>query len=375
MESFLSRYKNALVLIAVVLAQAIALAVQVQRPKDAVGPHGPDGKYTSTLRYWTVALITPFEKVVHGTSLDMRGVWTGYIGLRHAHQQDQALQQEVVRLRIEQASLAEDAAQDRRLQALLQFKQQYISKTVAAQVIGTSGSDSSQLLYIDKGSADGLKNDQPVITPDGVVGKLRDVFPHTAQLLLLNDPTAGAGVVLDVSRIRGILRGTANGKIEIDNLTADNRIKVGDKVVTSGGDMVFPRGLPVGVIQSIQSDPRRAPFLTIVVKPFVDMQRLEEVLVITGTQATLSPAAQQDANAADATAQQSQKAADIIADRLPSVNTTPAAEATTDDIGGVPGVPYSGMPAARTPLHPDKYSPDAAPPAADMAPGGGKAPE
>ena len=72
---------------------------------------------------------------------------------------------------------------DHRLQALLSFQQHYIASTVAAQVIGTSGSELSRLLYIDKGSLDGLKPDQPVITPDGIVGKLRDVFPHTSQVL------------------------------------------------------------------------------------------------------------------------------------------------------------------------------------------------
>ena len=171
-----------------------------------------------------------------------------------------------------------------------------MTSTVAAQVIGTSGSERSHVLYLDKGSEDGLKPEQAVITPDGVVGKIRDVFPHTSQLLLISDSSSGAGVILATTRIRGIVKGTATGRVEIDNLTADSRIKVGEPVVTSGGDLVFPRGLPVGVIESIAPDPLHQPYTAIRIKPAANLNRLEEVLVITGTSATLPPAAAQDAD-------------------------------------------------------------------------------
>jgi len=386
MESFLARFKNSLVLIAIVLAQAIGLAVQVQHPKEVLNAHEPDGKRTTLLRYWTVSLLSPFEKVIHWSSFDVRRVWSGYVGLQHTHQQNQQLELEIARLRQEQAAFAEDAAQGRRLQALLAFKQQYISQTVAAQVIGTSGSDSARVLYLDKGSADGLKPEQAVITPDGVVGKLRDVFPHTAQLLLLNDATSGAGVVLESTRIRGILRGTANGRIQINNLTADSRIKPGEKVITSGGDQVFPRGLPVGVIESIVPDPQHQPYTAITIVPDANLSRLEEVLVITGTQATLPPAAEQDAAAADATAEDNKRAADVIAEKLPSIQdstdgktgatgSTGSTGSAENQIGGVPGIPYSGLPRPVPAAHPDRYSPGAAPPAGDLTPGGAAAPQ
>ncbi len=88
-----------------------------------------------------------------------------------------------------------------------------------------------------------------VITPDGIVGKVRDVFPHTAQVLAINDQTSGAGVILKTTRIRGILRGNAAGQPEIVGILADQRIKPGEKVLTAGGDLIFPRGLPVGAVE------------------------------------------------------------------------------------------------------------------------------
>jgi rod shape-determining protein MreC len=394
MESFFSRFRNPLVLIAIVLMQVIALAMQVQRPAkglDAGGMTGgsADGPRVTLLRRWSVVAITPFEKAIHGSSMKVRWVWDGYIDLRHTRRDNADLKQDVARLREEQAQFAEDAAQGRRLQALLAFKQQYVTTTVAAQVIGTSGSERSHVLYLDKGSADGLRAEQPVITPDGVVGKIRDVYPHSAQLLLISDTTSGAGVILADTRIRGILRGTDTGQVEINNLTADSRIKPGETVVTSGGDMVFPRGLPVGVIESIEPDPLHQPYSVIKIKPAANLARLEEVLVITGTSSTLPAAAAQDAAVAEGTAQATteanQRAADLIAEKLPSLHSDadagknpdgtdkPVSDDAESQVGGVPGVPNSGLPKPKAVVHPDKFSPGATPRAGELKPGGGQA--
>jgi rod shape-determining protein MreC len=386
MDSFLTRFKNPLVLLAIVLAQVLALAVQVQRP--AAGPTGHDGPHMTTLRYWMAAIATPPERLSHATSLHIRNAWSDYIDLRHTRDQNQQLQHEVARLRLEQAEFAEDAAQGRRLQELLAFKQRYISKTVAAQVIGTSGSDRSSMLTIDKGTADGLRPEMAVMTPDGIVGKLRDVFPHTAQLLLINDPTSGAGVILESTRMRGILRGTTSGQVQIGDLTADSRIKPGETVVTSGGDQVFPRGLPVGTIQSVGPDLQHPPFVAINIKPAANLSRLEEVLVITEMQDTLPPAAEQDA--AEAAAEATKRAADLIAEKLPSVpqsapSTAPAtpgqpvppANGDTEPglVGDLPGVPNSGLPRPKPVNHPDRYSPGTTPDATSLQPGGTATPD
>jgi len=395
MDSFFFRFRNALVLIVIVLLQVFALAVQVQRPFEGTVPGGtPDGRKITLLRRWTVALVTPVERITHGSSLHTRSVWDNYIDLRHTREQNQQLKQEITQLREEQAAFAEDAAQGRRLQTVLGFQEQYISKTVAAQVIGTSGTDRSHVLYIDKGLADGLRPNQPVITPYGIVGKLRDVFPHTSQLLLINDSSSGAGVLLESTRIRGILRGTSSGEIQINNLTPDQRIKPGEQVVTSGGDQVFPRGLPVGTIQSIVPDPQHQPYTAITLKPAANLSQLEEVLVITGTSPTLPAQAQADAAQAEATAEENKRAAEVLAEKLPNindqtttdeatpgagVNSTPGATPNNNGkpidttgqnlVGGLPGVPNSGLPRVKPSLHPDRYTPGATPPATDLQPG------
>ena len=369
---FITRFKNALVLIAILLAQAIALAVQVRTPAD---DGAPDGRKVRLIRMWTTATVTPFERVAHAIGSGTRHGWSDYVDLRHVRQQNRDLQQQLTRMRIEQAAIAEDALQGRRLQALLNFRERYVGSLVAAQVIGTSGSDQTHVLTIDKGWHDGLRPDMAIITPDGIVGKLRDVFPDTSLVLEINDQSSGAGVILESTRIRAILRGTVAGRVQIGNLTADSRIKPGETVITSGGDQVYPRGLPVGMVVNIAPDPDHQPYTAIAVRPAVDLDRVEEVLVITGTQADLTPGAQQDLSAAEA-----QHAADLSAERLPGIHDDqpPAAQPAANATPSAPSSPI--VPAAVTvphpvpAVHPDRFSPGSTPPAAELTPGGKNSP-
>jgi rod shape-determining protein MreC len=375
METFLGRYKNLLVLVIVLLAQVIGLAVQVRRPSTAQSGL-QDGKQVRLLRYWVVSIVTPPEKVFHSIGSGIRNLWAGYIDLRHTRKQNQELKAEIDRLRFEQAALLEDARQGQRLQSLLAFREHYVYETVPAQIVGTSGTDQARVVYIDKGSEDGLKPDQPVITPDGIVGKVRDVFPHTAQVLEINDQTSGAGVILETTRIRGILRGNAAGQSQIINILPDDRIKPGEKILTSGGDQVFPRGLPVGVVDRIVRDPDRDPYIDILIRPAADLARVEEVLVITRIGDKMSAdqmkdlqISQDQQGAAVAAEKEKKKASEVLAERLPSIK-DPNAPQTADQQSQEGQVMDTSRPARPLPtVHPDRFSPSSVPPAADLTPG------
>ena len=397
MDPFLFRFRNALVLVGLLLLQAIGLAVQIRRPVET---GAPDGTNVTLARSWVVGVVSPIERVVHFAGHTVRFGWSDYLDLRGVRAKDAALERELAQMRLRQAALAEDALQGQRLQALLAFQDQYVSSTVAAQVVGTSGSDLSRVLYLDKGAADGLRPDMPVITPDGIVGKIRDVFPmtapHVAQVLLINDQTSGAGVILANTRIRAIVHGSTGGQVMITNLTPDERIKPGELLLTSGGDQVFPRGLPVGTVVSIAVDPVHQPYTAIRVKPAANLFQLEEVLVITGTAPKLPPGAQAELVADAATTgkvraaaeraaaaaaavrkaadqqkeEEARSAADIVADRLPSLapvtDARPASAAEAKEPGGA-------VPRPLPTVHTDRYSPGTTPPAASLTPGGARA--
>ncbi len=143
--------------------------------------------------------VSPVEKlIVHSTGFFQR-LWVKYFYLRNVSEENRYLREQLEQERLQQIRLQQDAAQGRRIQALLRFKEQFIQKTVAAQVIGTGGSEHARLLYLDRGAGDGLKPDQAVITPEGIVGKILNVYGSTAEVLEITDPTSGVGAILTQS--------------------------------------------------------------------------------------------------------------------------------------------------------------------------------
>ncbi|HEV3038169.1 MAG TPA: rod shape-determining protein MreC [Candidatus Angelobacter sp.] len=315
MESFFSRYKNPILLIAVLFVQVIMLASQVKRDD----PKNPGSGGTRLIRVWAVNIFTPIGRTFVGTGRFFRNGWHNYVDLHDVRKQNHQLQAEVDRLRMQQAKLKEDAEQAHRLQVLLDFKEKFIGATIAAQVIGTSGSEQSRVILIDKGAHSGVKQDMAVITPDGIVGKVREVYFMSSQVLLINDRDSGAGVILAKSRLQGDLHGSGQGETVVKNIMSDEKVDIGDQVVTSGGDRIYPKGLPVGVVTAVNTDPDKPLFLSIAVKPATNLSRLEEVLVVTKMTEEL-PSANQLSGPV--------RAADILAQRLPSVPKVP--EKATD---------------------------------------------
>jgi len=373
MESLFERYRNLLVLLAFLLAQIIMLASQVHRGDlGHMSLDTRDSGGVRLIRLWANAVVSPPERLFHGIWATTTYVWTNYFDLRHVNQQNKDLQQTVDRLRLEEAALLEDARQGQRLQAMLGFQEKYIYKTLPAQIIGTSGSDQSRLFYIDKGENAHLERDMAVITADGIVGKVREVYPRSAQILLINDQTSGAGVILETTRSRGILRGNAEGQPQIVRLTLDSRIQPGERVLTAGGDEIFPRGLPVGTVDKVVKDPDQDGFIKVIVKPAAHLDRLDEVLVITAVEPRFPPDQTQDMaesqtlKGAEVDQQKAQKASEVMAERLPGLivpNLPPDQQPLNDT--------SNPNPVAHPPqaIHPDRFTPGTDPDSGAHVPG------
>src|SRR6266498_2953056 len=244
MENLMGRYRNITILAAAISLQTLGLAVQIKRSTE--------NDSSRLIRVWAVTAVTPFEKGIVRLQTGATDIWHNYFFLRGVRQENRQLREQIEQLQLEQVRLKQDADQARRLQALLGFKEQFIAKTTAAQVIGSSGSEQSRLVYIDKGSDDGIRNEMPVITADGVVGKVLNVIDgSTSQVLMINDQQSGVGTILEQSRLQGVLKGRASGELVIDKIMADEEVKPGDRILTSGGDRIFPKGLPVGTVSKI----------------------------------------------------------------------------------------------------------------------------
>ena len=328
----LGRYRNLIVLVGVLFAQVLGLAVQVRRTTDS--------EPTRLIRVWAVGTITPLEKTLVWTQTTSRNIWHNYFYLRGVRAENRGLKAQIERMSLEQVRMSQDADQARRLQALLAFKEQFISETMAAQVIGGSGSELSRSVYIDKGHNDGIKPDMAVITADGVVGKVLHVYRTTSLVLLIDDQTSGVGAILDKTRLQGILRGTPSGEVTLEKVMSDETVPAGELVLTSGGDGIFPKGLLVGRVTKVS--PGNELFLNIRVRPAADLSRLEEVLVVTKI----------DERQAEPDQKGAARAIDILAERLPTV--PPKPENATK--GAAPGsaspgtvAPGAGAPATGAP--------------------------
>ena len=323
MESVLGRYRNLIILVGVLFLQVLGLAVQVKR-----GSSTREEKDTRLIRIWAVGAVSPFERGLVWLQNGAGNVWHNYFYLRGVRAENRQLKEQIEHMRLEQVRLTEDATQAHRLQILLAFKEQYISKTVAAQVIGSSGSDLSRVIYIDKGENSGIKRDMAVITADGVVGKVLLVYPNEAQVLLISDQSSGVGAILEKSRLQGVIRGTPNGEVVLEKVMSDEQVPSGETVLTSGGDRIFPKGMPIGTVTNV--GPGKDLFLNIKIRPAADLSRLEEVLVLVEKQDRPTVA---DDNVRI-------RAADILAQRLPSVPDKPAVD---------PNAPPSAVPGATKP--------------------------
>src|SRR3954453_22348627 len=302
MENLMGRYRNVTFLAAAIFLQILGLAVQVKSPSE--------NHPARLIRVWAVSTITPFEKGLVRVQSGASDLWHNYFYLRGVRQENRGLRDQIEQLQIEQVRMKQDADQAHRLQALLGFKEQFIAKTLAAQVIGSSGSEQSRTVTIDRGARDGILPEMAVISATGVVGKVISVFKSTAQVLLINDQQSGVGTILEQSRLQGVLKGKSSGELALDKIMAEEEVKLGDHVLTSGGDLIFPKGLPVGTVDKIN---RGKEFVQVIVKPAAALNHLEEVLVITQK-------LEREPAVASGT---SVRAADILAQRLPSVPDTP----------------------------------------------------
>lgn len=266
-----SRHRPLTLLATVVLAQVLLLAFQIKRENNV-----------RLIRYWAVALMTPLERAGTWTFSHVGGVWNGYVGLRNTRAENERLRSEVDKLRIRNYELESRSAEAQRLATLLNFHESHPEASMlAAQVIGASADPTSHTLFINRGERDHLRRNMGVITPDGVVGKIVEVFPSTAQVLLINDKDSGVGALFAGSRTHGVVRGSGDPEPHMEYVINEEQLKLGDVIVTSGEDRIFPKDLLIGIVSSVRPG---NPFQTISVQPAARLDRLEDVIVLLSQQ-------------------------------------------------------------------------------------------
>ena len=267
-----SRHRSLVLLTGVIVLQILALAVQIKATDS-------QGDQTSLIRSWTVGAVSPFERAGAWCVDKVRGTWRHYFALSATAKENERLQQENRDLKLQIHDLQSKAQEGERLAALLHFRDSHQEvKMVPARVIGNSA-DNGQVIYVDRGRRDGLKKNMGVITAEGVVGKVTDVYGDTSQIQLLTDKESGAGAMLAGTRVQSPVGGTGEPLLSMKYVPSDDEVNVGDLVVTNGMDQIFPKDLPVGTVTEVKPG---TPFKLVRVRPAAKLERLEEVIVLLG---------------------------------------------------------------------------------------------
>ena len=269
----LAKYRRAIILAVALVMAFLLMTLQVRHDRAVV----------SFTRQAVLFLMSPVIKVTAVTVSSVSRVWGDYVDLRNLREESLRLTREAAVLQRRISYLEEQALETQRLQGLLAMKEISRAEFLAARVVGKDATNWFKTVLIDRGSLAGIRRNMPVVAPDGLVGRVVEVTPTAAKVQLITDPVSAAGGLIQRTRVIGIVSGSLGAGLKVRYLPLMADIAIGDEVVTSGMGGVFPKGIPLGRV--IAAERRSgALFQEATLAPKVDLSRLEEVLILMGTE-------------------------------------------------------------------------------------------
>lgn len=264
------RQRSGYLFVAVVLGQIILISAQVNSRTGV-----------PLLEAVTFGLFAEVQRGVAGATANVRHLWSGYIGLRHVKDENEALKRQVAANEVQIQELRALADRTRGLQKLLELRDRSNLSTAAAEIIAAGATPDFRTLTIDKGTRDGLRPDMAVIAPAGIVGRIVVPSARAAKVQLLVDRNAAAGALIERSRAQGVVVGTGEpDRLRLEYVSEVADVATGDVVVTSGIDGIFPKGFVIGRVEAVERGGGGGAYKQIVIRPAVDVRSLEEVLVV-----------------------------------------------------------------------------------------------
>ena len=257
------------VVLSVVLMHVLLISAQVNAKPEA-----------TVFQAVTVGVFSEIQGWVTATRDGVAAVWSAYAGLRRVHTENIALNRDLSSLRVELQHQRALAQQTRRLERLLALRETVAPSTVGARVIASDATPYFRTLTIDRGVNDAVRPDLAVIGADGVVGRVMHTLSgEAAQIQLLVDRNAAAGALIERTRATGVVLGTDDVSIlRMDYVSNLKDVVVGDRVVSSGSNGIYPRGFPIGHVTHVAQGV--GLYRVIEVEPAVEFTEIEEVLVI-----------------------------------------------------------------------------------------------
>ena len=236
---------------------------------------------TSMLHAVTFGLLAEAQRLVSSTLNAGRDLWAGYVSLRGAHREKIELQEEVARLQLRLQAQDALVRQTHSLERLLELDRTVEPITLGARVIGVDATPWFRTVTVDRGIRDGVRSALAVIAPGGVVGRIVGTpGMRAAKVQLIVDRNAAAGALIERTRVPGVVVGAGDGRnLRMEYVSNLEDVRVGEAVVTSGADGIYPHGLAVGTVTSVRDGP--SLYKVIDVEPAIEFDRMEHVLIVT----------------------------------------------------------------------------------------------
>jgi rod shape-determining protein MreC len=266
MDFFLNRFRSLTALLVAILAQLALLSYQIKSNHEV-----------RLIRVWAVTAITPAARLLEGARGNTVHFFEDYFLLLGVRRDNHRLQSELDRIKMENQYLRAELDTADRARELALFQAGTPSKTVAARIIGNTTGAGANVVIIDRGASSGIQNGMAVITPSGIAGKVIDVYPGASYVRMLTDPSFAAGVVSQKHRVHGTLRGQGTSTPSIEYIQNEDPVEQGEWFFTSGDDLIFPKGLPVGIVSVARNGKARKEVL---VTPSGLENGVENVLIV-----------------------------------------------------------------------------------------------
>jgi rod shape-determining protein MreC len=226
-----------------------------------------------------ISAIAPFQELVTRSLRFTRDIWRQYFYLVTVAKENQVLMVQLSQAVKNKNQWHETELANTRLRNLIDFQKNISERVVAAEVIGKDPSAWFKTVIIDKGEADGLSRGLPVVISQGIVGQVIEVSNHYSKVMLMVDSNSAVDSLVQRTRARGVIKGESTDQCRLDYVLRKNDVRVGDTIVSSGLDGVYPKGLRIGFVARVVEHDADI-FHEVIISPFVDFEKLEEVLVV-----------------------------------------------------------------------------------------------
>jgi rod shape-determining protein MreC len=236
------------------------------------------GRETTLLEDSLLRIAGPVIRGFSGATGAVAGLWRSYLDLTGVRRDNIALRAKLGELEEEARRGEEFRLENLRLRELLGLRREEAFPTLATEILSLGSAGQSRTALIASGTRDSVRRNMPVVNRQGVVGRVIAVGERVAKVQLLTDPNSGVAGIFQRTRGQGMVVGMGDRGCRMEYVSELEDVEVGDVVVTSGLDRIYPKGITIGVVASVEEGDQLTK--TILIRPEVDFQRLEEVLVL-----------------------------------------------------------------------------------------------